>query len=105
MVNKFAIITGSGAVGFPDIPKIKSGNARNPIMTNRRNESLLSADKSLIDNDPKIRHIMPIITELRTKAKVSNINIASLLISEPNVSASSIVFISIEIIDKINGAT
>jgi hypothetical protein len=48
---------------------------------------------------------MPIITELRTKAKVSNINIASLLISEPNVSASSIVFISIEIIDKINGAT
>ena len=105
MVNKFAIITGSGAVGFPEIPKIKSGNARNPIMTNRRNESLLSADKSLIDNDPKIRHIMPIITELRTKAKVSNINIASLLISEPNVSASSIVFISIEIIDKINGAT
>jgi len=105
MVNKFAIITRIGAVGFPDIPKIKSGRARNPIITNRRNDSLLSADKSLIDNEPKIRQITPIITELKTKAKVSNINTASLLISEPKVSASSIVLISTENIDRINGAT
>ena len=105
MVNKFAIITGIGAVGFPDIPKIKSGRARNPIITNRRNDSLLSADKSLIDNEPRIRHIMPIITELKTKAKVSNINTASLLTSVPKVSASSIVLISTEKSDRINGAT
>ncbi len=105
MVNKFARITGIGAVGFPDIPKIKSGSARNPITTNRRNDSLLSADKFFIDNEPRMRHIIPIITELKTKAKVSNINTASLLISEPKVSASSIVLISTENIDKINGAT
>ena len=56
-------------MGFPDIPKIKSGRARNPMTTNRRNDNLLSADKFLIDNEPKIRHIMPIITELKTKEK------------------------------------
>ena len=105
MVNKFAIITGIGAVGFPEIPKIKSGRARNPITTNRRNDNLLSADKSLIDNEPKIRHIMPIITELKTKEKVSNINNPSLLTSVPNVSANNIVLISIEKSERINGAT
>ena len=105
MVNKFAIITGIGAVGFPDIPKIKSGRARKPIITNRRNDSLLSADKSLIDNEPRIRHIIPIITELKTKAKVSNINTPSLLTSDPKVSRSSIALISTENSDKIKGAT
>ena len=92
-------------MGFPDIPKIKSGRARNPIITNRRNDSLLSADKSLIDNEPRIRQIIPIISELKTKAKVSNINIASLVTSEPNVSTSSILLISTEKSDRINGAT
>ena len=83
-------------MGFPEIPKIKSGRARNPMTTNRRNDNLLSADKFLIDNEPKIRHIMPIITELKTKEKVSNINTPSLLTSAPNVSAKSIVLISTE---------
>ena len=92
-------------MGFPEIPKIKSGRARNPMTTNRRNDNLLSADKFLIDNEPKIRHIMPIITELKTKEKVSNINTPSLLTSAPNVSAKSIVLISTEKSDRINGAT
>ena len=92
-------------MGFPDIPEIKSGKAKNPITTNRRNDNLLSADRSLIDKEPRIRHIMPIITELKTKEKVSNINIPSLLTSEPKVSANRIVLISNEKSDRINGAT
>tara|TARA_S200000501_G_scaffold318052_1_gene311668 strand:+ start:845 stop:1072 length:228 start_codon:yes stop_codon:yes gene_type:complete len=75
------------------------------MITKRRKEILLSADKFLIDSEPSIRQIIPTIVELRTKAKVSNINTASLLTSLPRVSISKFVLILTEKSDRIKGAT
>jgi hypothetical protein len=73
IVVKLAIITGKGAVGLPVNTKIKSGSARNPITIKKRKDNFLNAERSLIDKDPIIINIIPIITELVTRLKVSNI--------------------------------
>ena len=41
------IITGNGAVGFPLVKLIKSGSAKEPENTNKRNETRLNTSKSL----------------------------------------------------------
>ena len=69
------------------IKKIKSGSAKNPIITKKRNDNRLSALRSLIDKEPKIRITIPITIKLMTKAKVSNICIVSELKLDPTASA------------------
>ena len=86
IVNKFARITGKGAVGLPIIQKIKSGSAKKPITTKSRNDNLLKADRFLILKEPKIKNIIPTTVELTTRANVSNIIIVSLLTSNPRAS-------------------
>tara|TARA_B110000014_G_scaffold242347_1_gene211867 strand:+ start:444 stop:842 length:399 start_codon:yes stop_codon:yes gene_type:complete len=103
IVNRLAIITGRGAVGFSVIKKIKSGSAKNPIITKKRNDNRLSALRSLIDKEPKIRNTIPITIKLMTKAKVSNICTVSELKFDPKVSAIKKVLKSAENIDITRG--
>jgi len=103
IVNKFARITGKGAVGLPIIQKIKSGSAKKPITTKSRNDNLLKADRFLILKEPKIKNIIPTTVELTTRANVSNIIIVSLLTSNPRASVIKDDFNSSENIVPIRG--
>ena len=105
IVNKFARITGKGAVGLPIIQKIKSGSAKKPITTKSRNDNLLKADRFLILKEPKIKNIIPTTVELITRANVSNIIIVSLLTSNPRASVIKDDFNSSEKIVPIRGET
>ena len=68
---------GSGAVGSPLKKLIKSGNEKNPARTKNKKDSLFKTPKSLKDNDPYIKKIIPMMVRPNTKLKVSNILIAS----------------------------
>ena len=77
---------GSGAVGSPLKKLIKSGNEKNPARTKNKKDSLFKTPKSLKDNDPYIKKIIPMIVRPNTKLKVSNILIASADGASPNAS-------------------
>ena len=99
-------MTGSGAVGSPFIALIRSGNAKNPITTNKRNEILLSACKSFIEVAPIIRKNTPRTTQPNTNANVSNISIPSgLKVLTPKASCIKASFIPSENNAPKRGAT
>jgi hypothetical protein len=56
---------------------IKSGREKNPAKTKNRKDSLLRVSKSVIEVAPIIKKIIPTTINPTTRAKVSNITIAS----------------------------
>ena len=70
-------MTGNGAVGFPLMAPIKSGNAKKPINIKNKNERRLKTIKSVKVRTPYINKQMPIPISPTTKENNSNIFTAS----------------------------
>ena len=84
-------MTGRGAVILePCNTATKSVEDTNPKNTKYKKDCLLKTDSSVKDIDPIIWNITPVNTKLRTRAKFSNICIASSEGVLPKVSVANI---------------
>ena len=97
------IITGNGAVGSPFKKLIRSGRAKKPWRTKKRNDILFRVLISVNDIVPIIRKIIPITNNPTTRANVLNIIIASSDGLLPNASLTSVNLNSGDIIERKRG--
>tara|TARA_B100001057_G_C22819428_1_gene938807 strand:+ start:1451 stop:1768 length:318 start_codon:yes stop_codon:yes gene_type:complete len=104
MVTSPKIITGRGAVGSPFMNDIRSGREKNPDRTKNKKDILLRVSKSLIEVVPTIKKIIPTTINPTTKAKVSNMTIASADGLAAKASLINIILNSVEKIERNKGS-
>ena len=96
-------MTGRGAVGSPLTKPIRSGREKNPANTKNKKETLFKVSKSVKEVAPITTKTIPKTISPTTRAKVSNMVIASADGFDPKASAISIILNSCEKTDKNKG--